>query len=82
MSIAMQSVRSSSVRAVGYDTASKTLAIEFNSKDARMPGRIYHYANVPPEEHQALLSATSIGAHFARVIKARYPGKVIGKAHS
>jgi hypothetical protein len=70
-------VQSSNVRSIGYDAARRILHVEFNSKDARMPGRVYEYQNVPPEEHAALLNAPSIGAHFTRVIRGRYTGKVV-----
>ena len=56
-------VSSTNIKAVGYDAASKTLAIEFHS------GKVYHYSDVEPEKHQALLAAPSIGKHFGAHIK-------------
>ena len=70
-------VRSGSVRSVGYDAAARLLHVEFNAKDARMPGRVYEYANVDPEQHRALLEAPSVGSHFARHIKGRFAGRMV-----
>jgi hypothetical protein len=59
-------VKSSNVRSVGYDADTRTLTVEFHS------GARYAYADVPSEEHEALLAATSIGAHLATKIKGVY----------
>lgn len=56
-------VSSTSLASVGYDTASFTLEIEFNS------GRVYQYVDVPEHVHQELVSAASVGSYFARSIK-------------
>jgi hypothetical protein len=53
--------------------------VEFNSKDARMPGRVYEFENVTPEQHQALITAQSVGVYFARHIKSRFPGRIVAK---
>lgn len=66
----LQPVTSSQIHAVGYDPASQTLAIQFKSKNG--PGSVYHYADVPPEQHAALVGAESIGKHFGQNIKGRY----------
>lgn len=56
-------VSSSNIASVGYDLASLTLEIEFNS------GRVYQYFDVPEHIHQELMSAGSVGSYFARSIK-------------
>lgn len=70
-------VKSSNVRSVGYDEATRQLHVEFSAKDARMPGRVYEYAGVSPDEHRALMSAQSIGTHFAAHIKSKHTGHLI-----
>jgi len=59
-------VSSSNLKSVGYDLASKTLEVEFNS------GRIYQYFNVPESAYQGLMSAGSHGQYFHRFIKNSY----------
>lgn len=59
-------VRSSHLRAVGYDPATATLEIQFHD------GAVYRYANVPATIHAALLAATSKGEYFNLHIKPRY----------
>lgn len=54
-----QPVKSSQIASVGYDPEKQVLEIEF-----RHGGNIYHYANVPPEKHAALMASDSIGKHF------------------
>lgn len=63
--IDMQDVKSSQVKQVGYDPATKTLAVSFT----RGAGAIYHYPNVSPEDHQKFLKADSLGIHFGQHIK-------------
>jgi hypothetical protein len=59
-------VTSSNIRSIGYDPASSTLEIEFNS------GAVYQYANVPQTEYDSLMSASSHGSYFSANIKGRY----------
>lgn len=63
--IPMSPVESKQLAAVGYDAASKTLAITF----ARGPGHIYHYPNVEQAIHDNLMAAESKGAFFGQNIK-------------
>jgi hypothetical protein len=51
-------VLSSAMRAVGYDSMSRTLDIEFPS------GEVYRYHDVPPEMHSGLMAAQSQGRYF------------------
>ena len=61
--IPLMAVKSSQIAGVGYDLASKTLAIRFNS------GGLYHYAGVNAEEYLKLTNAKSIGTYFGSNIK-------------
>ena len=63
MPFTMQPVKSSQIAAVGYDAAAKKLAVQFTR------GQTYHYDNVPPELHQQLLGAESIGSFFGKTIR-------------
>ena len=61
--IALSLVKSSQIESIGYDLASKTLAIKFNS------GGIYHYAGVNATDFESLKNAKSIGSHFGSKIR-------------
>lgn len=61
-----QSVSSSNIRSIGYDSKFQTLEIEFHS------GGIYQYFNVPESIYNALMAASSHGSYFHRHIKNRY----------
>jgi hypothetical protein len=61
------SVLSSSLSEVGYDSSSRTLEIEFTG------GRIYRYKGVPKGTYSALLEAPSKGQFFNREIRDRFP---------
>jgi len=63
--IALTPVESNQVKAIGYDEATKTLAVTFT----RGTGAIYHYPGVTPEQHHAFVKAESIGVHFGKHIK-------------
>jgi hypothetical protein len=71
--IALTPVESNQVAAVGYDEASKTLAVTFN----RGTGAVYHYQNVDAKVHQDFMAADSKGKFFGQHIKAlpfkKYP---------
>jgi len=57
---------SSNIRSVGYDPGSSTLEVEFNS------GSIYQYLNVPKDEYERLMIASSKGRYFNTNIKGEY----------
>lgn len=63
--IALTPVTSSQVKAIGYDAATKTLAVQF----ARGAGAIYHYPNVEQATFEAFVGAESIGTFFGKHIK-------------
>jgi hypothetical protein len=68
--VKLEPVTSSNIAAVGYDHATRTLGVQFKS------GGTYHYHDVSPEEHRALVSADSIGSHFHQHIRS---GKRVSK---
>ena len=61
-------VKSTNVKAVGYDVETKTLQVEFKS------GGIYQYAGVQPEMYAELLEAESIGRFVSQVVRAGRKG--------
>jgi hypothetical protein len=63
--ISMKPVDSGQVAAIGYDAASRTLAVTFT----RGTGAIYHYGELSPEVHAAFIGAESIGKYFGLHIK-------------
>ena len=63
--IALQPVESSQVKAIGYDEATSTLAVQFK----RGAGAIYHYPDVTKEAFDAFLTAESAGKFFGKNIK-------------
>jgi len=62
-------VKSSNIAAIGYDSTSKTLEVEFKT------GAAYQYQNVPSSVVRALRKAQSIGGYFSKQIKSNYEGK-------
>lgn len=62
----MREVKSSTISHVGYDDTTSTLKVRFKT------GGEYHYKNVPKKEHDALLSAESVGKYFIKNIKNSY----------
>lgn len=59
-------VNSSNLASVGYDSASRTLEIEF------LNGGSYQYFDVPAHVHQGLLQAPSHGSYFHAHIRDVY----------
>lgn len=66
MAITMQPVRSSQIKAIGFDAATKKLAVQFNN------GNVYQYADVPPETFTQMATAESIGKFFGANIKGKF----------
>lgn len=60
------SVQSSNLNSVGYDPATNTLEIQFNS------GGVYQYFKVPNSVYLELIKAASKGSYFHKYIKGRY----------
>jgi len=61
-----QSVNSSNIKSIGYDSGSNTLEIEFHS------GGVYQYFNVPELVYKELMQAPSHGSYFHRHIRERF----------
>lgn len=59
----MTQVKSSNIKAIGYNPTTRTLTIEFNS------GSTYDYHDIGQEEHDALIGAESIGSHFHKHVR-------------
>jgi hypothetical protein len=70
MSIKLNPVKSSNVKATGYDPVAKTLAVQFNS------GGVYHYAGVEQKDFDALSKAESIGSHIGKHIRPKFKGEL------
>jgi hypothetical protein len=66
-------VKSSTIKAIGYDEVNRHLYIEFHS------GTIYKYYNVYPQEFNGLITAYSIGGYYNEWIKRSYIGYAIGR---
>jgi hypothetical protein len=71
--ITLKPVKSSNVESVGYDAATKQLAVKFKSG-----GKTYVYDDVPPEVHHDLNKAESVG----KFIGANVVGKFKNTAHA
>ncbi len=69
--IALTEVKSKMLQAFGYDAATRTLAVRFGV------GRVYSYADVPPEAVEKLAKAESIGSAFAIHIRGKFNHTVI-----
>ena len=61
-----QSVGSSNVRSVGYDSDTQTLEVEFCT------GSIYQYYGVPEKIHRGLMQAASKGSYLNQHIRSSY----------
>lgn len=64
----MTPVTSSNITHIGYEPDTQTMRVEFRH------GGVYEYDRVPPEAHQALMDAPSIGNHFAVEVKPKFGG--------
>lgn len=62
-------VDSSAIRSLGYDPASQTLEVEFQS------GSVYDYFGVTSRLWASFQAAPSKGKFFARKIRGRFPSE-------
>lgn len=67
----LKPVDSSSIRAIGYDAATRMMEIEFVSGD------LYSYAGVPSKAVTSLRGASSIGTYFTRFIRPTFAGLLV-----
>lgn len=68
MPVAMREVQSSAIESIGYDSDTKTLYIQFKGKSA-YPA--YQYAPVGAHTAGRMLTASSVGSYYHRIIKPR-----------
>jgi len=64
-------VNSSKIRAVGYDTKSQTLEVEFSD------GKLLVYTGVSPEVHRQFMAAPSATSFFEDKIDESFPSSRI-----
>lgn len=62
-------VKSSNLKSVGYDPATRTLEVEFHSGD------VHQFADVWADHHKQLLSASSPGSYFHAHIRGKFKSK-------
>ena len=67
MTVEMAPVKSSNLKAVGYDAAARELHVEFANG-----GRYVHH-DVPADVHAALMAAESKGSHFHQHVRGKFP---------
>lgn len=77
--IKMSPCKSSNIHEHGYDPTTRTLAVRFKGRDGK-PGDLYHYHDVTPTTHAAMLKAESIGSFLNAHVKATHKAKKIGGA--
>lgn len=70
--IPMVPVTSSNISAVGFDSKTSTLAVQFSS------GTIYHYGGVSEQLATQLVQSESVGAFFAKSIRSKFPATQVG----
>ena len=70
----MQSVRSASIDAVGYDAGARQLHVRY-----RDSGETYVYYGVEPSEFEALMRAESLGRYVNELIKKRHIARKLGR---
>lgn len=59
-------VDSSNLASVGYDEKNRILEIEF------IHGGVYQYFDVPNDDYEALMNASSLGSYFYHNIRDNY----------
>ena len=67
-SVVLKEVQSSNITHVGYDKSTETLFIRFRNSGT------YCYEGVSAAQHNALVTAKSIGKHFHEAIRSRFKG--------
>lgn len=72
--IPMTPIKSSNIKAVGYDPATLTMQVEFHGSEEP-----YLIENVPAALHGQMLKAPSPGGFYHSFIKNRFPTKKMPK---
>lgn len=62
-------IKSSNIKSVGYDAATKRMEVEFSG------GGVYEYEGVEPDDHASFVHDRSPGGHFAAHIRNRFKSK-------
>ena len=60
-------VKSSNLKAIGYDARSRTLRIQFHDR-----GATYDYQNVPAQVYSLMMLSNSVGTFFSEVVKPHF----------
>lgn len=68
----MTPIKSTNLKAVGYNPITQNLLIQFNS------GKLYKYGGVPESSYNGLMAASSRGSFFSTVIRDAYSFEEIG----
>jgi hypothetical protein len=66
MEIQLTKVNSTNIQAIGYDTETQTLAVQFPN------GKVYHYEGVKLDTYTAFRDDESKGTFFAKFIRGKY----------
>lgn len=62
-------VKSTNVKSVGYDPATRAMEVEFQN------GRVYSHSNVSANDHSGLVNSSSIGGHYHKHFKDKFGAK-------
>lgn len=69
MTIGMEVVASSMLRAIGYDAETQTVSVQFKNGD------IWHYTEVPQDVYDYVRLAPSVGSAFVQYIRDTFPSE-------
>lgn len=67
------SVESSHISTVGYDAPTRTMEIKFTNGD------LHSFEDVPPEVHQRLTGADSVGTFFHKYVRPNFKSIKVAK---
>lgn len=70
-----EKVESSMIVSVAYDREAQVLFIEFKPKADQISGAVYSYKNFSPTDWQNFRNAESLGGHFSKFIKGKFPAE-------
>jgi hypothetical protein len=67
-----QTVKSSNIASIGYDSGEQVLEVEFKN------GGVFQYADVEPKEYVSMLNADSVGRYLHSNIKGKFECLKVG----
>jgi hypothetical protein len=70
MEIQLLPVQSSNLKAIGYDHATQTMAVQF------LNGNIYHYDSVPQTVYDNFMADDSKGSYFSKFVRGKYDSHI------